>query len=57
MGIFLWVAYISNISLGMPDVPGIFRELTVEAGSLPTYEAKMKISLWGPILLRYPIAL
>ena len=57
MGIFLWVAYISNISLGMPDVPGIFRELTVEAWSKSTYEAKMKISLWGPILLRNPIAL
>ena len=24
MGIFLWVAYISNISLGMPDVPRVF---------------------------------
>ena len=47
MGIFCWVAKISNIFFGVLEIPDIFLGWMVEAGSEPTYEEKIRVPPWG----------
>ena len=50
MGIFFWgCLYFTYFFFGMPGVPDIFWGLTVDAGSKPTSEAKMRVlpRPWG----------
>ena len=44
VGIFFWVAKISNIFSDMPDIPDFLWFLLVDAGSKPTHEVKSEIT-------------
>ena len=43
IGIFFWVAKISNIFFGALEIPDIFLGYTVDAGSEPTYAEKIRV--------------
>ena len=43
IGIFFWVAKISNIFYWVLEIPDIFLGWTVDAGSEPTYEEKIRV--------------